>query len=93
MGLRILVDTNVLLDYLLCRTPYEQAAKDIMVACKQRRVYGCIAAHSIPNMFFILRKMFSAEERRKLLWNICNPDSRKRDDEFSPHLAEPPEFY
>ena len=22
-----------------------------------------------------------------------NPDSRKRDDEFSPHLAEPPEFY
>lgn len=21
------------------------------------------------------------------------PDSRKRDDEFSPHLAEPPEFY
>lgn len=23
----------------------------------------------------------------------CIPDSRKRDDEFSPHLAEPPEFY
>ncbi len=22
-----------------------------------------------------------------------SPDSRKRDDEFSPHLAEPPEFY
>lgn len=22
-----------------------------------------------------------------------NPDSRKRDDEFSPHLAELPEFY
>ena len=21
------------------------------------------------------------------------PDSRKRDDEFSPHLAEPPGFY
>jgi hypothetical protein len=24
---------------------------------------------------------------------IYTPDSRKRDDEFSPHLAEPPEFY
>ncbi len=24
---------------------------------------------------------------------LCIPDSRKRDDEFSPHLAEPPEFY
>ncbi|WP_160562341.1 hypothetical protein [Parablautia muri] len=26
-------------------------------------------------------------------FNLANPDSRKRDDEFSPHLAEFPEFY
>ena len=25
--------------------------------------------------------------------SFYNPDSRKRDDEFSPHLAESPEFY
>ena len=56
MGLRIWVDTNVLLDYLLCRSPYDRAAEQIVVACKQRRVSGCIAAHSISNMFFILRK-------------------------------------
>ena len=71
MGLRILVDTNILLDYLLCRSPYDQAAKQIVVACKQRRVSGCIAAHSISNMFFILRKEFSVHERRTLLWSIC----------------------
>ena len=71
MGLRILVDTNVLLDYLLCRSPYDQAAEQFIVACKQRRVSGCIAAHSIPNMFFILRKAFSVAERRKLLLGIC----------------------
>lgn len=45
MGLRILVDTNVLLDYLLCRSPYDRAAEQIVVACKQRRVSGCIAAY------------------------------------------------
>lgn len=71
MGLRILVDTNVLLDYLLCRSPHDQTAKQIIVACKQRRVSGCIAAHSISNMFFILRKAFSVDERRKLLQSIC----------------------
>lgn len=59
MGLRILVDTNVLFDYLLCRSPYDRAAEQIVIACKQRRVSGCIAAHSISNMFFILRKVFS----------------------------------
>ena len=71
MGLRILVDTNILLDYLLCREPYDKAARDIVIACKQRDVLGCVAAHSISNMFFILRKVFSIEERRSLLRNLC----------------------
>lgn len=71
MGLRILVDTNVFLDYLLCREPYDKAARAIIIACKQKQVSGCIAAHSISNMFFILRKEFSIEERRSLLLNLC----------------------
>lgn len=71
MELRILVDTNILLDYLLCREPYDQAARNIVVACKQKQVTGCIAAHSISNMFFILRKSFSIEERRSLLQTLC----------------------
>lgn len=32
---------------------------------------GCIAAHSISNMFFILRKDYSIEERRAVLTNLC----------------------
>ncbi|MDE6168188.1 MAG: PIN domain-containing protein [Acetatifactor sp.] len=71
MALRILIDTNVLLDYLLCREPYDRAARDIIIACKQKRVFGCIAAHSISNMFFIMRKSFSAEERRNVLLCLC----------------------
>ena len=71
MELRILVDTNILLDYLLCREPYEQIAREIVLACKRKQVSGCIAAHSISNMFFILRKAFSVEERKSLLRNLC----------------------
>lgn len=71
MGVRVLVDTNILLDYLLCREPYDQAARNIVVMCKQKKVLGCVAAHSISNMFFILRKTFSIEERRRLLKNLC----------------------
>lgn len=71
MALRILVDTNIILDYLLCREPHEKAAKDIVVACKQRRVSGCVAAHSISNIFYILRKAFSVEERKSILINMC----------------------
>ena len=72
MAQRILVDTNVLLDYLLCREPYAKFAEKIMLACKNGRLSGCIAAHSVSNMFFILRKSFSIEERRKLLASLCD---------------------
>lgn len=71
MGMRILVDTNILLDYLLCRDPFDRWAREIVIACRQKQVSGCIAAHSISNMFFILRKAFSVGERRRLLRNLC----------------------
>lgn len=71
MGFRILVDTNILLDYLLVREPYDTDAREIMIACRQKKVTGCIAAHSISNMFFILRKAFSIEERRRILRDLC----------------------
>lgn len=69
---RILIDTNVLLDYLLTREPFYQDAKNVISVCVDGRVNGCIAAHSISNMFFILRKDYDAKERREVLVNLCS---------------------
>lgn len=69
---KILIDTNVLLDYLLEREPYFENAKQVVISCVEGKVKGCIAAHSIPNMFFILRKDFTAKERREVLTNLCS---------------------
>lgn len=71
MAQRILVDTNILLDYLLCREPYANAAEKIVFACKNGKITGCIAAHSVSNIFFILRKNFTIQERRRLLESLC----------------------
>lgn len=68
---RVLVDTNVLLDYLLTREPFYKDAEKIVLACVDGKVKGCIAAHSISNMFFILRKDYNAGERREALLNLC----------------------
>lgn len=35
-------------------------------------VKGCIAAHSVSNMFFILRKDYNAKERREVLSSLCS---------------------
>lgn len=69
---RILVDTNVLLDYLLTREPFYKDAKEVVISCVDGRAKGCIAAHSISNMFYVLRKDFSISERREVLINLCS---------------------
>ena len=65
--MRILLDTNILMDYLTERDPFYPAAYQIILGCKNKRYDGVVAAHSIVDMFFILRKHFTASERRKLL--------------------------
>lgn len=69
--MRILIDTNVLADVLLGRDPHYDMAYDILTMCADKKVYGYMAAHSVPNLFYILRKYITKEERREALKDIC----------------------
>ena len=69
--MEILVDTNIILDVLLKREPHNKAAQVIMTKCADREITGYLAAHSIPNIFYVLRKEYSQEERRKFIRNLC----------------------
>jgi predicted nucleic acid-binding protein len=66
----LLFDTNIIIDYLLNRSPFTDSAKALMQKC-QEEITGCIDAHSITNTFYILRKQYSSAERKKLLFNVC----------------------
>lgn len=68
----VLIDTNVLLDYLTKREPYYQDARQIILKCAKNDLDGYVAAHSIVDAFFIMRKTVSAEKRREYLLQICN---------------------
>ena len=67
----ILIDTNVMLDYFMPRQPYADIAGDILSLCFERKCDGYVAAHSFTNIFYILRKRFSAGERKRLLLALC----------------------
>ena len=71
MAGKILIGTNVLLDYLLEREPFFEDAKNVILLCIKGKIKGCIAAHSISNMFYILRKDYTAKERREILSSLC----------------------
>lgn len=63
----ILIDTNVLLDVLQGRKPFLQKSGEVIRLCGERSVKGYMAPHSVSNIFFIMRKNCSGEQRRLLL--------------------------
>ena len=69
--MRALIDTNVLIDYISRRAPYYDTAFKIVDACDKSVFDGCIAAHSVPDIFYILRKSIPVDERREVLRRLC----------------------
>lgn len=68
----VLFDTNIILDILEKRAPFYEASSDTLQHCVSGKIKGYIALHSISNIFYILRKRYSAIDRRKLLIDVLN---------------------
>lgn len=71
-NMAILVDTNIVLDWILKRQQFHQAATQVIEYCIRGEVKGYLAAHSILNVFFITRKDFSTIERQQLSKLRCS---------------------
>ena len=69
--MRVLVDTDVIMDYIADREPYAEHAYRIIELCIIKKITGCIAAHTVTNLFFILRKELSIQERKATLIKLC----------------------
>lgn len=69
--MRILIDTNVLLDVVLRRPLFFQSSQAVIVACQQELLDGAVSAQTIADMFYILRKDFDATARRRTLLGFC----------------------
>jgi predicted nucleic acid-binding protein len=68
----VLIDTNILLDFLNKRAPHNVCADKIIELCSNGIVKGYIASVSIPNIFYIMRKDLSVKDLRKLLLDLCD---------------------
>jgi predicted nucleic acid-binding protein len=77
----VLIDTNVLIDALTFRKPFEKEAKEILKQCYEKKISGFATAHSFTNMFYILRKLYSLEDMKSLLLNLSKIVSIVKIDE------------
>ena len=65
----LFLDSNVLMDYLCKREPNYKFASCLMDICKGSNVQAYIAFHTLPSIWYILRKPYK-EYRRELLLRI-----------------------
>lgn len=54
--MRILVDTNIVLDIFLNRQPFAEAANTLLTAIAMERVHGYVCASSLTDIFYIARR-------------------------------------
>lgn len=70
--MKILIDTNIILDLIQSREPFSENASKIINSCVKKENEGYISAHSLSDILFILRKDKTVEERKALILNLCS---------------------
>jgi predicted nucleic acid-binding protein len=68
----VLFDSDVVLDVLLERQPFFAASALALDAVGQGKVEGYIAAHSITNIFYLLRRHLGKEKSQEVLMNLMS---------------------
>lgn len=67
----LLIDANVMLDYFLMRKSNFDNARRLMINCCQPSIQGHIAFHSIPIIWYSLRR-YSVNDIRRALIEVTN---------------------
>ena len=70
--MKILIDTNIILDYALIRQPFYDLADRIFVSIEQEKIEGYICASAFTDLFYILRKPRGKEWTLIFLGKLAN---------------------
>lgn len=65
--MKVLIDTNVVLDVLCKREGFYEDAARIMKYCEVNKITGVISALTTPNIVYIMRKELDAQKTRDVI--------------------------
>jgi len=81
--MEILIDTNVILDALLKRSPFAEDAYSILKMADEKKINAHIAAFAITDIYYFISKNLNHDDRIKAikaLFNIMNIVSVTKQD-------------
>lgn len=70
--MKILFDTNVILDVLLLRKPYYSAATYLLSEVERGNIEGYVCPTTITTIAYLVTKVKGSEEAKKLIKNLIN---------------------
>ena len=70
--MKILIDTNVILDVLCNRTDFVEDSLKVFKYCEVNQITGCISAMSVPNIVYIMRKELDSERIKEILTTLTS---------------------
>lgn len=72
-AMRLMIDTNIILDILLERWPFYVQSRTILSLCEKKDIYGFISASTATDIFYLVRKALgSTDEAYNALGHILN---------------------
>ena len=92
--MRVLVDTNVILDALLEREPFVADARALLEAIRLERVTGYVTATTLTDIFYIVRrgtrsnKQARAASRTLALMEICEVNRSRLEAAIASNLQD-----
>ena len=72
---KVLIDTDVILDFLFDRNPFSDDASKILSLCESKQIQGFVTAIILSNIYYLLKKTAKHEkviESLKALMNILD---------------------
>lgn len=67
MAQKVYLDSDVILDYLAGRQPYDAAAVNIINLIESKKIQGFVSSLIIWNLYYLLSKNLGAAQARRLL--------------------------
>lgn len=68
--MKVLLDTNIVLDAIAAREPWAKAAQQIVLLAAEETIEGYITANCLTDIYYIARKSLSDADAREALHNL-----------------------
>ncbi len=68
--MRVILDTNVILDVLLARRPFVEPATRVFSLAEQSQIEGYLCATTITTVDYLLTRSLVAKEARQATWRL-----------------------